>query len=84
LPAPSAAWLAGVFGLALWFLASNLSLQYGAARLPAHTTAVVMITEVFFASSSAIAWGAGVLGLRTAVGGALIVSAALLAAWQSD
>jgi drug/metabolite transporter (DMT)-like permease len=84
LPGPSAAWLAGVACLALWFLASNLSLQYGAARLAAHTTAVVMITEVFFASGSAIAWGAGVLSTRAAVGGALIVSAAVLAAWQSD
>jgi glutathione peroxidase-family protein/drug/metabolite transporter (DMT)-like permease len=32
------------------FLAGNLALQYGAARLPANTTAVVMITEVLFAS----------------------------------
>ena len=43
-----------------------------------------MITEVFFASASAIALGAGVLDLRTGIGGLLIVSAALLAAWQRD
>jgi len=59
-------------------------LQFGAARLAAHTTAVVMITEVFFASGSAIALGAGQLGWQTALGGALIVSAAALAAWQGD
>ena len=81
---PSAGVAAAVAGLAAWFLASNLTLQFGAARLAAHTTAVVMITEVFFASGSAIALGAGQLSLQTALGGALIVSAAALAAWQGD
>ena len=84
LPAPAVGWMAGVAALACWFLASNLALQYGAARLAAHTTAVVMITEVFFASASALALGAAELGLRTTFGGALIVAAALLAAWQRD
>ena len=83
-PAPAAGWLLGVAALALWFLASNLALQYGAARLAAHTTAAVMITEVFFASASALALGAGVLELRTALGGVLIVAAATLAAVQRD
>lgn len=84
LPAPTTVMVAAVLGLAAWFLAANLSLQFGAARLAANTTSVVMITEVFFASASAIALGAGHLTLRTAVGGALIVSAALLAAWRGD
>ena len=84
LPPPQAAWLWGVLALAVWFLLGNLALQYGAARLPAHTTAVVMITEVLFASATAIAWGAGTLGLQAAAGGTLIVAAAVLAAWQSD
>jgi drug/metabolite transporter (DMT)-like permease len=84
LPPPALGWMAAVAGMALWFLASNLALQFGAAHLAAHTTAVVMITEVFFASASAIALGAGVMDLRTALGGMLIVSAALLAAWQRD
>jgi hypothetical protein len=39
-----------------------------------------MLTEVLFASLSAIALGGGVLTLRLAVGGALIVAGALLAA----
>lgn len=81
-PAPAAGWLLATAGLALWFVASNLSLQYGAAKLPSHRTSVIMLTEVLFASASAVALGAGVLDLRTAIGGALIVSAALLAAWQ--
>ena len=82
LPAPL--WLAGAAAMTVWFLFSNLALQYGAARLPAHTTSVVMITEVFFASASALALGAGQWTLRSAVGGALIIAAALLAAWQRD
>ncbi len=84
LPAPAAGWMIGLVLLAAWYLVSNLALQFGAARLAAHTTAVVMITEVFFASASAVALGAGTLTLRTAVGGALIVGAAALAAWQRD
>jgi drug/metabolite transporter (DMT)-like permease len=73
-------WLPGACGLALWFVASNLALQYGASRLPAGTTAVVMVSEVLFASVSAIALGAGRLTGGVAIGGALILLAALLAA----
>jgi len=76
------AWAPLVAVLALWFMASNLSLQFGAARLRASTTAVVMVSEVLFASVSAVALGAAGLDVRTGVGGALIATAALLAAWQ--
>ena len=68
--------------LAALFLAGNLALQYGATRLPANATAVIMLTEVLFASVSALALGAGTLDLRLAIGGAAIVGAALLAARQ--
>ncbi len=81
-PAPAAPWLLGVAALGAWFLASNLALQYGAARLRANTTAVVMVTEVFFASASAVALGAAALGLGLVLGGTLIVAAALLAALE--
>jgi len=81
-PAVDASWLPGVAGLALAFLAGNLALQYGAARLPAHTTAAVMISEVLFAAVSAVALGAGVVSLPLVAGGALIVAAAVLAAWR--
>jgi len=80
LPPPSPGWLAGVFGLGLWFLMGNLALQYGASRLPANVTAVVMITEVVFASVSAVLLGAGAMSPSLALGGALIVGGALLAA----
>jgi drug/metabolite transporter (DMT)-like permease len=79
-PAPAFGWVIGTAALALWFVASNLALQYGAARLPAATTAVIMLTEVVFASVSALLLGAGALDARTAIGGALILSAAALAA----
>jgi drug/metabolite transporter (DMT)-like permease len=78
-PPAAGAWIGGLGGLALLFLASNLALQYGAARLSANVTAVVMVSEVLFASVSAVALGAGVLTWPLVAGGALIVGAALLA-----
>ncbi len=41
-----------------------------------------MLTEVLFASVSAVALGAGTLDLRLGVGGGAIIGAALLAARQ--
>ncbi len=78
-PAPAAGWLAGLTVLALMFAAGNLCLQYGASRLPANVTAVVMLAEVPIAAVSAIALGGGTLTTPVAVGGAMIVAAALLA-----
>jgi drug/metabolite transporter (DMT)-like permease len=80
-PPPPAAgpWLAGAFVLGLLFLASNLALQYGASRLSANVTAVVMVSEVLFASVSAVALGAGEGTVPLVAGGVLIVGAALLA-----
>ena len=73
-------WALGALALAGWFLAANLLLQYGAARLPANATAVIMVTEVLFAGVSAVALGAGTLSTTLLVGGALIVAGALLSA----
>ena len=73
-------WVLGALGMGLWFVAANLALQYGAGRLPANVTAVIMVTEVLFASVSAIALGAGTLTLPLAVGGAMILGASLLSA----
>ena len=77
-------WVAAALGMAVWFLLSNLSLQYGAARLPANTTSVIMISEVFFASASALAMGAGTLGWREGMGALMILGGALLASVQKD
>ncbi len=65
---------------ALLFLVANLSLQYGAARLPAGVTAVVMLSEVPFAALSAVLVGGEALSAKTLAGGALIVVASTLAA----
>jgi drug/metabolite transporter (DMT)-like permease len=81
-PAPQWHWVAAALALSLAFLGGNLALQYGAARLSANATAVVMITEVLFASVSALALGAGRMSLPLAIGGALIVAAALLATFS--
>jgi len=77
-----AGWLPWVLLLALWFMGANLSLQFGAARLRASTTAVVMVSEVVFASVSAVTLGASSLQPHTVAGGLLIAAAALMAAWQ--
>ncbi|HEV7578078.1 MAG TPA: DMT family transporter [Caldimonas sp.] len=79
-PPPAWPWLALTGVLTVFFVAGNFALQYGAARLPANRTAVVMLTEVVFASLSAVALGGGALTPRLAVGGAFIVAGAVLAA----
>ena len=71
-------WLA-ILGLTTAFLLGNLALQYGAARLSAHTTAMVMLSEVVFASLSSVGLGVSVWSGRIALGGGLIVLTALLA-----
>jgi drug/metabolite transporter (DMT)-like permease len=72
-------WAPWVLGLSAAFLLSNFTLQYGAARLSAHTTAMVMMSEVVFASVSSVALGASTLSWRVGLGGGMIVLAALLA-----
>jgi drug/metabolite transporter (DMT)-like permease len=80
---PDLSWWPYALGLGLTFLVSNLALQYGAARLSAHTTALVMLSEVVFASLSSVALGVSELSARTLIGGGLIVLAAALSAWPS-
>ena len=72
-------WWPYALGLALCLLLSNLSLQYGAARLAANTTALVMLSEILFATASSVALGVSDLSLRKIAGGLLIVFAAILA-----
>ena len=78
-PGPQMGWLLIVAGLGVVFMLSNLAYQFGAARLPANVTAVVMLTEVLFASISAVLWGNETLAAHTVLGGGLILAAALLA-----
>ena len=69
-----------LLGLGLAFIVSNAALQYGAAQLAAGTTAIVMLTEILFASVSSAALGAAQFSPRIVLGGSLIVLAAVLAA----
>ena len=80
-PAPQPGWLAVAALMVLLFLAGNLALQYGASRLRASVTAVVMLTEVLFGAVSSLALGAGVLTVPLVLGGSLILLAALLSAF---
>jgi len=75
---PSWTWWPWVALLGISFLLGNLALQYGAARLAAHTTALVMLSEVLFASVSSVWLGASQWESRTLLGGSLILLAALL------
>jgi drug/metabolite transporter (DMT)-like permease len=63
--------------LTLAFVAANMALQFGAARLPARITALVMLSELVFAVLSAIALGGETLGLLTVIGALLILGATL-------
>jgi drug/metabolite transporter (DMT)-like permease len=83
LPPVTLEWAALAIGLAAAFLVGNYAMQYGAVRLAAGTTAIVMLTEIVFASASSVALGAAVLEARTLIGGGLIMLAALLAALQT-
>jgi len=79
-PAFAVAGVPAALGLCLAFLLGNMALQYGAARLAASTTALVMLTEILFASASSAWLDAAEFSTRTLAGGSLIVLAALLAA----
>ncbi|HSI54555.1 MAG TPA: DMT family transporter [Ramlibacter sp.] len=80
-PEPQAAWAGVGIALSIGFLASNIALQYGASRINAHAAALIMLSEVVFASLSSVALGAAELTARTLVGGAFILAAAVWSAW---
>jgi len=82
LPTVSIDWALGVGGLSLMFLVANFGLQYGAARLSANTGALIMLSEVVFASGSAVVLGAGTLTPRILLGGGLILLASIASVWS--
>jgi drug/metabolite transporter (DMT)-like permease len=83
-PTVAPSWMLLALLMSALFLAGNLALQYGASRLPANVTSVVLVSEVVVASGTAVAFGAGTLNAQLLVGGFLIVLASLLAAAQSQ
>ncbi len=74
-----AGWLPWALGLTAALLTGNMALQYGTVHLPAQTASLIMLAEVVFASVSSVALGAAPLATGTLAGGAMILSAALLA-----
>jgi drug/metabolite transporter (DMT)-like permease len=81
LPAPQLAWAGVGIGLSVGFLVANVALQYGASRMSAQSAALIMLSEVVFASFSSVALGAAEMTTRSWVGGALILAAAAWSAW---
>lgn len=75
-------WWPWALSLSVAFLGANLALQYGASRLPASRTAVIMLTEVLFAALSAVALGAGAMTPALWLGGAFILASAWLSAFD--
>jgi drug/metabolite transporter (DMT)-like permease len=81
-PAPAPGWVGVGLGMAVIYCLANVALQYGAARLPVHAAAVIMLTEIIFATASSVWLGGESLAPTALAGGALILSASVLAAWQ--
>lgn len=73
-----------LIGFAVTLLVANYGLQYGASRLPANVTSVVMLSEVVFATLSAILLTDEVLTLQVGIGGAMILLAAALSALDGN
>jgi drug/metabolite transporter (DMT)-like permease len=73
-----------LLGFAASLLVANYGLQYGASRLPANITAVVMLSEVVFATLSAIVLTHEILTLQVGIGGAMILVAAALSALDGN
>ncbi|QMV71579.1 DMT family transporter [Comamonas piscis] len=83
LPDIAWSWPLMVLVVAVLIMLSNWTLQYGASRLAATTAAVVMLSEVVFASASNVMIEGAVLSGRLLLGGALVLSASLIAAIES-
>jgi drug/metabolite transporter (DMT)-like permease len=82
-PSFNMGWAGVALVTSLAFLVGNVCLQYGAARLSASATSLIMLTELLFASGSSVFMGTGELTLRSMIGGALILLAALWASWPT-
>ena len=77
----SPGWLGWAALLGTGFVIANVCLQYGAARLAATATSVIMLSEVIFASVSSVALGAAAMEPRILAGAALIVLGAVWSAF---
>jgi drug/metabolite transporter (DMT)-like permease len=82
-PLPQMSWVGAGLALSFAFLAANGALQYGASRLSSHAVALILLSEVVFASLSSVALGAAQMNTRILLGGALILAAAAWSAWPA-
>ena len=64
----------------LWVLPGTLATYYGVARLEAGRAAILLLAELVVGVASAVIIGGEHLGLKEAIGGALILGAAILEA----
>jgi drug/metabolite transporter (DMT)-like permease len=80
-PLADPGWWGWALLLGTGFVFANVCLQYGAGRLAASATSVIMLSEVLFASVSSVALGAATMEARIWLGGALIVTAAVWSAF---
>lgn len=83
LNASPTSWLVIVV-FAVFVLISNIALQYGAGGLPANVLSVLMLSEILVATVSSWLGGEATITAATLIGGALIVSASLLAVFSKS
>ncbi len=81
--APQALAWVGLLLFAAAVLVGNLALQYAASRLRANVLSVLMLAEILVATMSSWLAGTAVMTGITLAGGALIISASLLAVGAS-
>lgn len=85
LPAVSGvAWLGAVALGVLGFLFSTLAVTYGVSAMPVQRSAVIMLFELIVGAATAWWWAGEAIDWREWVGGALILSAALIAIFQHE
>jgi drug/metabolite transporter (DMT)-like permease len=82
MPAAPGVWIGLIVATAAALVLGNLALQFGASRLPANTTSLIMLTEVAVAAASGAILAGEALSIQVLVGGALIVVAAGLSLLQ--
>lgn len=68
----------------LWVLPGTLATYYGVARLEAGKAAILLLAELVVGVVSAVLIGGEALGLKEAIGGTLILAAAVLEARSED
>ncbi|KUJ73088.1 hypothetical protein AVO41_03830 [Thiomicrospira sp. WB1] len=80
--AASAWWFLAFYGL-VWLLIANYGSQWAVTHMPANRAAILMITELLAAVLSAVLIANETLTLLEAMGGLLIVTAAILEALRT-